>query len=222
MTTRTCRRPKSGFQSFLRTLTQTSPALETFGWKILVENWAVGGLAGKSEGKERRRRKEPLSWGVPDFFFFFFSEKRERERRVVREKVFPLLRSLLFWIQSPNYQKLTWTVVDGLDVADIGLVDDDLFCFFLEEKRKKRLRERELVVGDRRRRRKTGTTVEEEFLSLFTIFETARFSFPPRTTHPNSVLGLLHEIAELFGDALEAFEGESLCFFWKHLGFCLR
>ena len=35
-TSKTCRRPISAVQSFFSTLTQISPALETFGWKIFV------------------------------------------------------------------------------------------------------------------------------------------------------------------------------------------
>ena len=37
MMTRTCRKPRSDFQSRLSTLTQISPIFETFGWKILVK-----------------------------------------------------------------------------------------------------------------------------------------------------------------------------------------
>lgn len=37
MTVSTWRRPRSGFQSRLSTLTQISPEADTLGWKILVE-----------------------------------------------------------------------------------------------------------------------------------------------------------------------------------------
>ena len=38
----------AGSQSLLSVFTQISPTLETFGWKILVSIYPLGGLAGKS------------------------------------------------------------------------------------------------------------------------------------------------------------------------------
>jgi len=37
LTNKICFTPRSGFQSFLSVLTQISPLLATFGWKILVK-----------------------------------------------------------------------------------------------------------------------------------------------------------------------------------------
>lgn len=48
LTRRICLIPKSGFQSLFKVLTHISPLLATFGWKILVRKYALGGVCGKS------------------------------------------------------------------------------------------------------------------------------------------------------------------------------
>jgi hypothetical protein len=49
------------FQSFLRTFTHTSPTPDTFGWNSFVRKVPLGGAAGKSGPRSRRRRKVPPS-----------------------------------------------------------------------------------------------------------------------------------------------------------------
>jgi len=41
LTIRICRNPRLGFQSFLSALTQISPLLAIFGWKILVKKYPI-------------------------------------------------------------------------------------------------------------------------------------------------------------------------------------
>jgi hypothetical protein len=48
ITVKTCRRVVSAVQSRFRVLTQISPAVEMFGWKIRVRKKPFGGVAGKS------------------------------------------------------------------------------------------------------------------------------------------------------------------------------
>ena len=56
-----CLIPKSGFQSFLRVLTQISPVLDTFGWKIFVKKKPLGGALGKSFPSTNLTLKWPLA-----------------------------------------------------------------------------------------------------------------------------------------------------------------
>lgn len=65
MVRRMCLIPRSGFQSFFRVLTHISPLLATFGWKILVRKYALGGLLGKSLGNDSFTRNCPPAYGVP-------------------------------------------------------------------------------------------------------------------------------------------------------------
>lgn len=65
LTKRMCFMPKSGFQSFFSVLTQISPLVATFGWKIFVMKNAFGGVCGKSLPKTNLTRKNPPAYGVP-------------------------------------------------------------------------------------------------------------------------------------------------------------
>lgn len=65
MTNSTCRKPRSGFQSLLSTLTQISPDLLTLGCQILVVKKPLGGEWGKSSGRTSFMRNRPPSKGVP-------------------------------------------------------------------------------------------------------------------------------------------------------------
>lgn len=98
----------------------------------------MGGQVGKSAGRERRRRKDPFSYGVPavECFFCFVWVfrtrwgKKKRGRGEKEAEKFLLSLSLLFSFLSQPKSTITWPVVDGLDVGDVSLVDDDLFFFF--------------------------------------------------------------------------------------------
>jgi hypothetical protein len=61
---RMCVRSSSGFQSRLSVLTQISPSFATFGWKIFVMKYPLGGACGKSVPRTSRRRNLPPSYGV--------------------------------------------------------------------------------------------------------------------------------------------------------------
>lgn len=60
-----CFIPKSGFQSFFKVLTHISPLLATFGWKILVRKYALGGVCGKSFPNTNLTLNRPPAYGVP-------------------------------------------------------------------------------------------------------------------------------------------------------------
>ena len=76
------------------------------------------------------------------FFFFFFGKekKRQGEREREREKKRKRIKKHLFSFPNSSAFFLTWPVVDGLDVGDVGLVDDDLSLFlifvFFEKRRR--------------------------------------------------------------------------------------
>lgn len=65
LTRRMCFIPKSGFQSLFKVFTHISPLLATFGWKILVRKYALGGVWGKSLPNTNFTLNRPPVYGVP-------------------------------------------------------------------------------------------------------------------------------------------------------------